>query len=205
MGIDDIKDYLNSKGEVFPGNCIADSSNSALDCTKGTGTIGSLIITGSLTIPSNETVRISGPVWVKDTITINSNVIMGLDPSITTISQIVLTNKLLTSNSNVTFNSNGSAYLLFISTLDPREDDPTLTNLCSMVSISVYSNTNSVLFYAPKGCVLINPNATFHGAVLGEKIRVENNSVVEYDPALASAIFGITSGGGWQTKTFMEY
>lgn len=205
MGIDDIKSYLNSQGTIFTGNCVADGSNAPSDCTEGTGELGTIIITGSLTIPSNETILISGPVWVKDQIIIDSNVIVGLTTDITIVSQIIITDKVLTSDSNVTFNSSGTAYLLFISTYDPRVADPTLADLCTDKSISVSSNTNSVLFYATDGCVLVNANSTFHGAVLGEKIRVENQSEVEYDPALAAAIFGLTSEGGWQVKSFREY
>jgi hypothetical protein len=39
---------------------------------------------------------------------------------------------------------------------------------------------------------------------LGRGIRVDNNSNVEYDPDLQSAIFGLTKTGGWQVLTFKE-
>jgi hypothetical protein len=60
------------------------------------------------------------------------------------------------------------------------------------------------LFYAKNGCVRVNSNSTFHGAILGIGIRVDNNSTVEYDPALQTAIFGLTRDGGWQTLSFEE-
>ena len=65
-----------------------------------------------------------------------------------------------------------------------------------------------MLFYATVGCVEVNTGTAvggFKGALLGEAIRVKNNTVIEYDPDLQTTIFGLSSTGGWQTLSFEEY
>lgn len=199
MGVDNLKNYLSSKGKFFSGDCILDGSGGPSDCSGGTNTIGETIIAGDLQKPSNIDIKISGPVWVQKNIIFNSLGSVGLTADITEVSQIVVVDGTILSDSNVAFGSNGTAFLLFVSTFVPSTPE-----ICDNPAITISSNTNSVLFYATKGCVLVNANSIFHGAILGEKIRVENNSTVEYDPALQLAIFGLTKSGGWQTISFKE-
>ncbi|MFH1971262.1 MAG: hypothetical protein ABIJ05_02665 [Patescibacteria group bacterium] len=199
MGVDIMKNYLSSKGTIFAGDCILDGSGGPRDCSNGTKVIGNLIIAGNLIKPSNLSFNISGPVWVKGNITLNSLGAIGLTSDIKEISQIVLTSGKIISNSNLAYNSNGKAFLLFIS-----EYQSTNSNICDDPAITISSNANSVLFYSKVACILVNANSTFHGAILGEAIRVDNNSTVEYDPALQNAIFGLTKSGGWQIVAFAE-
>jgi hypothetical protein len=202
MGIGDMKDYLTGQNNIFNGNCVADGSGSASDCTYGTGKLANQIITGNLIKPSNLTLTIAGPVWIQGNATFDSNGGVNIDPA-ATVSQLTVVDGRIISNSNVTFASNGTAFLLFVSTLDPGVP-PTDPGFCTIPAITIASNSQSVLFYAQKGCVSITSNSTFKGAVLGEKILLENNSTIEYDPALSAAVFGLTASGGWQTLSFTE-
>lgn len=205
MNIQGLKNYLTNKGTTFSGDCTADGTLTS--CGGVTNTVGNLIITGTLTVPSNKTLTVSGPVWVKGNIIFNSNVIIALA---NTIGQMVITDGIITSNSNVTFGGGGTAFLLFLSTYNPYPSpSPTPTPgpssaFCNTPAITVQSNTNDVLFYAPVGCVSVSSNSTFNGAILGEKIVVNNNSTVNYDPNLANAIFTINGPGGWQIQSFAE-
>lgn len=199
MELDFLKNYLAKKGKIFSGDCILDGSGGPADCSGGTNVIGEMVITGNLEKKSNLNIKISGPVWVQENITLDSLGSVNLTPEIKDISQIIFSDGVIVSSSNVSFGSNGNAFLLFISTFKPLSGD-----LCDAPAISISSNNNSVLFYATQGCVEVNANGTFHGAILGEKIRVINNSTIEYDPALQMAIFGLTKSGGWQTISFQE-
>lgn len=198
MAIEDLKDHLERNGDYWSGDCVADGSGDPQDCTLGTGIIGDLIIDGDLIKPSNHNLEVSGPVWVKREINLESNGVVSPSSDIAEISQLVVADGNINIDSNVTFDSNGVAFLFFISTYLPSGP------LCDDPSISLSSNTNSVLFYAESGCVLVTANSSFHGAILGEKIVIDNNSQVEYDPALKTALFGITRFGGWQTLSFKE-
>lgn len=199
MGVDSLKNYLTSRGLTWSGDCLLDGSGGPSDCSGGTNIIGEMIITGNLRKPSNANIKISGPVWVQKNVIFDSLGSVGLTADITEVSQIMVVDGTILSDSNVTFGSNETAFLLFISTLVPS-----IPEICDNPAITISSNTNSVLFYATKGCIMVTANSTFHGAILGEKIRVENNSTVEYDPALQTAIFGLTKSGGWQTISFEE-
>lgn len=204
MGVSIIKSYLTENGALFDGNCIADGSAGPQDCTNGSNELGNLIITGNLEKPSNLNLAITGPVWVKGNIVFNSLGSIRPATEITKVSQFILTDGTIKSDSNVVYGSNGEAFLLFISTFDPGVDEHDVCNDGVVNAIEISSNSESVLFYSVNGCVQVKANSTFHGAILGQGIRVENNSEIEYDPALQTAIFGITKEGGWQTLSYEE-
>ena len=181
-----------------------------MDCSLGTYKLGEKKINGNLTInpkDPNKEIQITGPIWVRENLVIESNSLIGLDKSITEVSQLVVVDGTILSNAGVRFgfnqdplDINKAAFLLFISTASSPMDVCDKDNY----AVRLFSNTNSVLFYAVNGCVLVNANGTFQGAILGEKIRVVTNSVVAYDPRLQNAIFGLTKSGGWQTLSFRE-
>jgi hypothetical protein len=213
MHIDQLKTYMTQKAgstvRETVGSCTADLSGGVNDCTLGDIHFGNVIVNGDLTIniPTSKTLFINGPIWVKGKLTIRSNSKVSVDP-LSTISQIFLVDKTITSESNVTFGSYGNIFLLFISAddyLNPPAPTPTpapTADLCTSPAITISSNTNSVLFYATKGCALITQNSSFYGAVVGEKISVSKNASIEYDPNLALAVFGWTDEGGWQTLSY---
>jgi hypothetical protein len=199
MGIDSLKAYLTGRGNIFTGNCIVDDSNPANDCTRPSGTLGNIIINGNLHKPSNKNLTIDGPVWVTGNITFASQGVVNIHSDITEISQLVIADGTINTSSNVSYASNGSAFLLFVS----LKQEP-FAQLCQDPAITLSSNTDSVLFYAPNGCIKIVSNSTFRGAVLGEKIYLSNNSDIYYNPLLANAIFGLTTTGGWQIASFNQ-
>lgn len=217
MGIDTFKS--NFSGDVFNGNCNLTGTNAIDDCSKGTYKLGNIKINGDLIInpkDPNKEVEISGPVWVTGKLIINSNTKIGLDKSIYDISQLVVVDGIIESNAGVVFGINVNptdpdsvAFLIFISTFPSAATE---TDICQANdkdniynSIKLSSNTNSVLFYATEGCVLVNANGTFQGAILGRKVRVVTNSDIVYDPRLQTAVFGLSSKTGWQISTFEEF
>lgn len=204
MGISIIKNYLTSKGNIFNGDCIADASGDPQDCTYGTGRLGNIIVTGNLEKPSNIDLSIDGPIWIKGDVTFDSQGTVKPADEITNVSQIFVTDGKIISDSNVIYGANVNAFLLFVSTFDPGVDASSVCDDGVDYAIEISSNSESVLFYSMNGCILINANSSFHGAILGQGIRVDNNSTVEYDPALQTSIFGLTKEGGWQTLSFEE-
>jgi len=207
LGVDKLKDYLTSKGNVLTGNCRITGSGDAGDCLGGTASLGDIKIEGDLVIDPDPgvTVFLTGPLWVTGNLVINSN--SRISPQSTYLSQLTVVDGKITSSSNVTYNKNVDAFLLFISTYlsGANSTDPAF---CANPAVSLSSNNESVLFYATVGCVEVNTGTAvggFKGALLGEAIRVKNNTVIEYDPDLQTTIFGLSSTGGWQTLSFEEY
>lgn len=205
--IQSVKNYLTHKGTTFSGSCTIDGTSHMTNCGGTSNTIGNSIITENLTVSSNNILKISGPVWVKGSITFNSNVSITITA---TTGQIVITDQPLTSSSNTAFDHNGNAYLLFISTytaypspLPTPPPDPS-SAFCDTPAITISSNTSNVLFFTPAGCALINSNATFVGSLVAEKVKIINNSTVTYDANLANAVFSTSQAGGWQIASFSQ-
>ena len=125
-------------------------------------------------------------------------------PEVTEISQVIVADGTITSESNMNYGANIHAYLLLISTYDPGLPEDQVCSDTATYAVSISSNSESVLFYSMNGCIQINANSQFYGAILGRGIRIDSNSNVEYDPDLQSAIFGLTKEGGWQVLSFKE-
>ncbi len=201
LGINSIKDYLSGQ-EEFSGDCLVDGVDPA-DCTKGTGVLGNIVIDGDLTVASNEDLVISGPIWIKGNLIINSqDDISMLDE---TTSRIVIVDGKINISSNVDFASYDSVFLIMASTYD--EGEP-LTCNDGNDAITISSNVPSVLFYADKGCVAVaGPTAgsEITGAIYGNAVYLKNNSVLIYDPDLATAEFNLSEDGGFIITEFNEY
>jgi hypothetical protein len=202
VGVNKVKNYLTSHGNVI-GGCKLTGSGHLGDCMDGSDSLGDVIVNGDLEINATPgvTIKFTGPIWVTGNLIIRQN--SRITPLSTTISQMTIVDKTITSESNVSYMKNVDAFLIFISTYlsGPDSTNPTF---CDNPAITLSSNNNSVLFYSTVGCILINAHSEFKGAVLGEAVRVDNNSTVEYDPALQFAVFGLSSGGGWQISSFTE-
>jgi hypothetical protein len=206
LGIDHIKNYLTDRGDIYNGDCEITGSGLSGDCLAGTKNVGDIKINGNLKINPKPgvTIKFTGPIWVTGNLEIVSN--SRISPLSTSLSQITVVDGRINSSSNVSYYKNGSAFLLFISTYvsGPDSNNPTF---CDNPAITLASNNESVLFYSMMGCVQVGtgtPGGGFKGALLGEAIRVKNNTVIEYDPSLQTAIFGLTNSGGWQVLSFKE-
>lgn len=201
-----LKGYLQSKGITYSGNCSVDGASA---CSGGFAkTIGNEIITGNLTIPQNTNLTVTGPVWVQGTIFVDSNVNIGLTGP---LGKIVLTDQTITLKNNISSTPVGNAFLLFITTYtsypspSPTPVPAPGNAFCSTPAVQIGPATSNLLFYAMNGCISLSNNATFNGAIVGEKIFIDHNSTVTYNAGLSSAVFAISQTGGWQTNSFTEY
>jgi hypothetical protein len=186
----------NIGGSEFSGDCYV-LSGTATDCSDG-GNLGPIKINGNLIVDNNTSFTITGPVWVTGDIVLSNNVIIQLDPSFGSLGTVMLADGRVIPSNNVTYSSSGSGRLL---TVSKHVGD---TGCTSDIAMSVSNNVFGAIFYALNGCVKMNNNAEYHGALSGQKIVLGNNTLVEYDPALSSAIFGATSEGGWAVTSWRE-
>lgn len=206
MGTIALKNFVQKK-KIFTGDCTIGSTPDCYSVVGGVATIGEIYITGNFVKPNATDLNISGPVYVEGDIDFGSNSAIGLDSSVNDgISQVVAAKGKITSANNISYTTRTDPggqkmFLIFIS-----DQEPPAGNICDNPAVSLESNSDTVLFYATKGCVSIKTTAgtSFHGAVLGEKVRVTANTTLVYDPDLATAIFGLTKTGGWQMISFKE-
>jgi hypothetical protein len=170
--------------------------------TVSNGSIGDVIVKGDLTL--SNLVTITGPVWVTGNVDITNSAEISLDPKIISshISQILVAEKTITINAKKSTFPSG-VFLLLISTYAPSVSD-----LCTDPSIIINANLDSVLYYAPKGCLKVDlPSAVseFIGSAIGEKIFFNQlQKGLRFDTDLSTAIFGLAKKAGWLITSFSQ-
>ncbi len=203
IGEEMLKQYLVDNNNIYAGDCEIGGTNNCSTPSESDGitpTIGNIIIEGNL-ITNIPLLYISGPVWVKGNINMESNQTIDLDPGVTDKSLILFADGKILADSNITFNSEGTKFLLLVSGHENSEP-----NMCSEdnASIIISQNVSSILFYATNGCTLVAANSKFDGSLIGEGVKVETNSTVQYDDLLQDAVFSLSDEGGWQISSFTE-
>jgi hypothetical protein len=193
-----------AESSVWSGNCTISSSGGPGDCSGAEKRLGSVKIEGDLVVESNTEFTLTGPIWVEGDLTMNSNVDVYVDESLGGEGVVVVVDypadqsgkgKIETSSNVDFFETSQGGPAVFVST--NTEDD------CAAVpAIKVASNTATVVFTAPEGCAFFKSNSFVRG-VLAKKIHLSNNSVIEYDPRLATVILR-TGLGGWAVTSFRE-
>lgn len=192
---------------TFTGDCIIGTTVGCYSMISGVATVGDIYITGNLVKPNAMDLNFSGPVYVEGNIDFGSNSTVGLDDSINNgVSQITVAKGKIISAANITYATRTifgypKMFLIFISDRDPPSGA-----LCDDPSIELHSNSNSVLFYATQGCAYLTTTSStsYSGAILGEKVKLINNTTLVYDETLRQAVFGITKAGGWQIASFKQ-
>lgn len=193
-----------AQAAIWPGNCVIDKGGGVNDCS-GTGKrLGPVKVEGSLTINSGANLTLAGPVWVEGDMTINSNVDIRIDDSLGIEGVVVVVDypgnrfgrgKILTSSNVDFFETAAGGPAVFVST---NTEDNCQVN----PAVKVSSNTSTVVFSAPDGCIYFNANSFVRG-VLAKKVHLSGNSAIEYDPRLATVILK-TGLGGWAVTNFRE-
>ncbi len=192
-----------ANGGIWTGNCLI-GSGGPTDCTNGTGSLGGIEIIGNLIANNGETIKLTGPVYVKGNLVFSNNVIvnpangLGLSSAVMVVSDLDnpdVNGKIEMSN-NVVFNRNlAGAGVIMISENTGLD--------CRNPAISLSNNATSVVLIALSGCVYVQENAVVNG-VIGKKIHLTQNSSINYDPSLAKAIVDPGSGG-WAVVSIKEY
>lgn len=214
---DEIKTYLEEHGDKY-GTCIIGDENDLGENGGGcwtysndgvTPTIGNITIEGDLDTGSNQTVYLSGPVYVTGNVIFDSNQTISLDPTVEDdVSLIILASGKIISDPHVTFTSEGYKYLLLASEYEDFFDDD--TSRCDETdgnAITVSANVSGILFYAINGCALVKQSAgnEYYGAIVGQMVKLKENVKMVYDPDLKNAEFYLDQEHPWQISSFTEY
>lgn len=193
-----------AQAAIWPGSCVIDNGGGVNDCSGVAKRLGPVKVEGSLTINSGTNLTLTGPVWVEGDMTINSNVDIRIDDSLGAEGVVVVVDypgdrfgqgKVLTSSNVDFFETAAGGPAVFVST---NTEDNCQVN----PAVKVSSNTSTVVFSAPDGCIYFNANSFVRG-VLAKKVHLSGNSVIEYDPRLATVILK-TGLGGWAVTNFRE-
>ncbi|MBU1031945.1 hypothetical protein KKE03_03430 [Patescibacteria group bacterium] len=141
--------------------------------------------TGDLILDNGCIVRVKTPIWITGNITMGNNNTLTLDSSYGTGSGIiVMDGQALMGNQNKLLGTGeGNSILVLLATYDSR------INNNSAITIGNIGNTG--VFYADKGIIDPGNNNQFK-EITAWKIKITNNSIIDYETGLASILF--TSG-----------
>ncbi|MFC1663388.1 hypothetical protein ACFL04_04495 [Patescibacteria group bacterium] len=192
-----ISDFIDEAAAGTPtaGDVIIDGTNTS---------IGPTVIDGNLVVKNSAELRIDGTVHVLGNITVENNGVIYLNGSYGELSGTVMTDGKIVTQNNGTYcgsgwdtdtdtcdDSNGS-YIMLLTTYKGLQDitDP---------AIDVKNNTESVIFYASEGMILLSQNAGLYEAV-GYKLHLNEGTSVTYQTGLADTKFISGPGASWQVQ-----
>lgn len=155
------------------------------DISNCVTTLGPKKIEGNVTLNSGCRVTIKSPVWITGTLTLNSNNNLTLDSSYQETSGVIVVDKKVILNSNNHLNGTGvgSSLLMVLTTFDSRTNGED--------AVAVNSNGNTGVYYASTGIIAPGTGNSFK-ELTAWKIRLINNSTIDYETGLSSSLF--TSG-----------
>ncbi len=161
---------------------------------SGPETLGPKKIDGDLTIPINDALTLSGPVWVNGDITFGNGTTFSVSPGTGASGAILIadatgataTRGIIDLSNNVTISGNGgtNSFPMAIST-------NTGTN-----AIKLANNAQSAILYAPYGTVEVK-NGGGANQITAYHLVLENNATITYVSGLQNASFSNGPGGSW--------
>ncbi|MDP3758556.1 MAG: hypothetical protein Q8Q86_02455, partial [Candidatus Daviesbacteria bacterium] len=146
--------------------------------------------TGNLILQNGCNIKVKTPIWVTGDITMGNENRFTLDSSYGTGSGIiVIDGKAVMGNQNKLLGTGlGNSILVLLTTYDSR------TNNNSAVTIGNVGNTG--VFYADKGIIDPGNNNQFK-EITAWKIKITNESIIDYETGLASILFTSGPTGGY--------
>lgn len=160
-------------------------------------TLGPKKIVGNLAI--NNDLVINGTIYVTGNITTNNNAEISLASSYGDTGGIIITDGRVVLSNNVQFFGSGQpdTYVLLVTTsICP-------TGCSGNDAIDILNNVGAILVSAQNGTVHLHNNVSL-SEVVGNKIVVNNNAVVNYTIGLANTSFTSGPSGGWNIKNWEE-
>lgn len=147
--------------------------------------------TGSLILQNNCSITIKTPIWITGDFTVGNSNTFTLDSSYGGGSGIIV----MDGQAQIQGNTNkflgtgvGNSILVLLTTYDSR------TNEINAIEIGNGSNTG--VFYADKG--IIEPgNSNKFKEITAWKIKITNDSLIDYETGLASILFSSGPGGSY--------
>lgn len=178
------------KTEAAAGGTISGS----VTLTNGaTQSLGPVKITGSLTVDNGATLTMTGTIYVIGNIVVSNNATVKLDSSYGSLGGVLLSDGTINIDNNGILLGSGQtgSYILILST---NIADP---------AINIKNNATGAIFYTSAGGIEVNNNAGVKELV-GYKVKLDNNAVLEYETGLANVNFASGPSGGWKVVSWEE-
>lgn len=185
-------------GTVISGNC------------PGTGGCGAVMgpakIDGDLFVENNETVTLTGILYVTGDVEVNNNATIRCDPTFDANSCILLVDGTILPYNNAYFNGSGTtgSYVLAVSTVTGCIGGTQQGHCLSGNSaINLSNNVWGGLFYSTDGRIYMDNNVDIVSAV-GYMLYIENNGAITYETAADDLTVSSGSDSGWFVNDWRE-
>ncbi len=184
---------ISSNDTVTENSAVVITGNMSVGSNATWNLNGATKIIGNLTVGSNSTINLGGTLYVTGVIGFGSNSTTQLQNSYGSSSGVVLSDGVITVNSNANLKGSGQtgSYILILSTS------------LSGSAIGVGSNSTGAIFYTSNGGVSINSNATVR-EVTGYSVSLGSNATLQYESGLANVFFSSGPGGSWQVESWQQ-
>lgn len=168
-------------------------------------TLGPKKINCDLNINANLT--LSGNIWVNGNITVSNNVHIYVDNSISGRTPVIIadkpTNRATSSkiivNNNIVFDGNGTnSYIMMLSMNESALTGGTTKAIDFQNNISGDS-----IIYAPSGLISLGNNATTR-EISGYKISLSNNAIINYETGVSDVVFTTSPTAAYQILSWKE-
>ncbi|MCP6726948.1 MAG: hypothetical protein KJI69_02835 [Patescibacteria group bacterium] len=166
--------------------------------------IGPGVIEGDMELKNNQTVVLTGIVYVKGGIDIDNGASVVLSSSYGSSSGILLTDTWIHTKNNGEFGGSGveGSYLMMMA-LGDCKGSPGGDCTDHDGAIDLHNNAEGAIFYAPNGLLNLHNNVNVTQATAW-KLKLSKNTVLEYSIGLESALFVSGPSAGWEVTSWKE-
>ena len=161
-------------------------------CVTDSMTLGNQKIDADFYIGNGASLIITGNLWVSGKIILDNNGSIKIDPALKGGSAVIIADGTIDVNNNYTIEGSGnpSSFVLMVSEnsgMDPASP-----------AIFAANNSQAIIFAALHGMLKVKNNGSLNAA-LAEKLYLEQNSTVTFNPLIAA--FYVPSTGGHEIGT----
>lgn len=169
-----------------------------------TVTIGPGVIEGNMIIKNNQTVNLSGTVWVRGYVDVDNGSSIRLTAAYGADSGMLITDSWVHVKNNGEFRGSGTAgsYIMILTT---SACDGSSASGCTHhnAALDLHNNAEGAIFYAGSGLVNLHNNVGVT-QLTAWKVALDNNAVVQYSIGLADFNFSSGPSGGWNVSDWRE-
>lgn len=188
------------------GTCVqpqCDANGDYHPTASSTVSIGPKKITRDMLLDNNQTVIITGTVWVVGNIDISNGGLIKCAASYGSQSCVIVTDGWIHIQNNGEFQGSGQSgsYLMLLTTLAGCNGG-TQQSQCTHhnAGMDLHNNARGAIFYAEESMIYLHNGVTVTELV-GNKIHLSQNAILIYEQGLVNASFSSGPAGGWKIKS----